>query len=158
RVRRDLGAVAPGVQLIGRFKEVVQQPLDRRQLADLLSGEAVDFLFGVGQVGVDFPILNIRDDKQRRVVELLAVLHRLLVGGAQLRVFAYSFVFNSDVAFIIDIGKALAAAVLLYTVLKDEAVAPGIGAAAARWLVADHLAQGDKMRLIALPFVEGGVG
>ena len=60
------------------------------------------------EVGVDLEAVEVADDQQRRVLEVLAVVQELLVGGLQVLVLA--LVLPGEVAALPDVGEAVPAA------------------------------------------------
>jgi hypothetical protein len=78
-----------------------------------------------GKVGVDFETVEIRDDEERRVLQVLPVEEELLIGLEQAA--ALAFVFPGEVALPPDVGPALAAAGLVDAALERVPGALRIG-------------------------------
>ena len=90
---------------------------------------------------MDNEAIHIADDQQRRVLQCLAVLLELLVGGFQ--VFVFALVFPGEVIAEPDIGPALAAAVLFQAALESVKGAVRVGRR--RLGLVQHFAKIKKM-------------
>ena len=152
----DLLGVAAGVQAFRLVEHGAQPGPFLGTGGDITMAEAVDALFGIGEVGMDFPMVDVSDDQQGRIFQVFAVTLQLLVGGAEVFVFVGRFVFDGEVVFVVDIGESVAVGGFDRR-LKYELFA-GLGrAVAAGHLDADQVADIAKMRLRALFFAERGV-
>ena len=147
-------AIAARVQAFWRVEEGAQPSPFLGTAGDFAMAEAVNALFGIGEVGMDFPVVDIGDDQKRRVVQIFAVLQQLLVSGVQ--VFVRRLVFDGEVVLKEDIGAPVATG-FLQRLLEDEDFAAFGLAIAAGHLDADQTAEVKKMRLRDLGFVEYGV-
>ena len=74
---------------------------------EVVEGDAVDLGAGAGEVGVDLDAVHVADDERGRVLEVLAVVEQLAVGGGEVGVRA--LVLPAEAAAPPDIGPALAA-------------------------------------------------
>lgn len=153
----DLCGVAVGMEAFGVFETVAQEFEDGGFVGDVGIGEAVDALFGVGEVGMDFPCGDVGDDEEGRVAKLFTVTEQLLVGVGEVTVFAGGFVFDGEMAFVEDIGETLRTGVFLDAIFKGEDFAGRIDSVRTGAIMADKFTEFGEVQLIALAFAEGGV-
>ena len=152
----DLLGVAAGVQAFGSLEHGAEPVHDLGPAGDFGVAEFVDALFGVGEVAVDLPVVDVGDDQQRGIVQVFAVLQQLLVGGFEVFVFVGAFVFDGEMVFVEDIGASVAAG-FLQGLLEDEGFA-GVGfAVAAGHVDANQAADIEEVGLPALELAQGGV-
>lgn len=113
-----------------------------------VDGDMHDLLAAVGEVGVDEVLLRVAGDQQRRIVQRLAVLQKLFIGGAQ--AFVWAFVLDGETSLEPHIGPAVAAAKLGDARLKGEELVLRVERSRRRMV--DPRAQVEKVLLIGLAF------
>ena len=123
----------------------------RRGAHEIIQREGVDDLLGAGEVRVDLKAVEIADHEQRRVLQRLSVLQKLLVGG--LKVLVLALVLPAEVVALPDIGKAVAAVLLLGALLKGVPLARGVSLVGR--LDTQHPAQVDEVLLGGSMLVAG---
>ncbi len=106
------------------------------------------------EVRVHFEAVEVADDEEGRVVERLAVVVQLAVGGRE--VLALALVLPGEVAALPDVGEAVTSAELLGTLLERVRVAGRIGLVRRRH--AEHPAQVDEVLLGGGPLGPLGAG
>ncbi len=141
-----------GLEGFGLVEEGVQPtlPVLGQQIVE---GDGVDALDGVGEVGVYENGVDVGYDEEGRVLQGLAVLEQLLIGFVEVGVFA--FVLPGEVVFFPDVGPALAAASLGRAGFEGEGLAGGVFFGGGG--VADEAAEVDEVLLAGGAFFEGGV-
>ena len=158
-LRRFFGhllGIAAGVQAFRRLEHIPKPAQDFGIAGDLAVAEGIDLLRRVGEVGVDFPVVDVGHDQKRRIVQVFAVSLQLLVGSLQVFVFVRRFVFDGKMTLVIDIGKTVSS-YLLERLLEDKGVASIRFAVSARHLYPDQAADIKKMRLSDLLLAQQGV-
>jgi len=122
-----------------------RQGARRRRLIALEIGqvEGVDMLDRAGEVSMHLEAGEVADDEERRVLQVLAVLEELLVGGRQ--VLALALVLPADVAAFPDIGPPSPAASLAGTALEGVVGAVGVGGRRRR--LTEHGAEVEEVLL-----------
>ena len=108
----DLLGIAARVQAFGRVEHVAQPARFLGIAGDFIMAKGINALLGIGEIGVDFPMVDIGNDQERRVVQVFAVFEQLLVSGVEVFVFVGRLVFNGKMPFKIDIGKSVSANLL----------------------------------------------
>jgi len=129
---------------LGGIVEQVADDFQRPGLAEGFERNLMDLLGGGREIGVNDDPVEVAGDKRGRVLQRLAVLEELCVGGVKVLVAA--FVFDGEVAAFPDVGVAVAAALLGRALLETEDGADGIGLRRGR--VAD---QGAEVEEVAHP-------
>jgi hypothetical protein len=92
---------------------------------------------------VDLDALDVADDQERRVLEVLAAVEQLLVGGLEVGVLA--LVLPGEDAALPDVGGAVPSPALGDALLERVVVTGGIGLV--RRGLAEHPTQVDEVRL-----------
>ena len=149
----NLLGIAAGVQAFRRLEQCAQPAHDFGIAGDLAVTEGIDLLRRVGEIGVDFPVVDIGDDQKRRIVQVFAVLQQLLVGSVQVFVFVGRFVFDREMTLVKDISATVPAG-LCERLLEDKGIAILGFAIAARHLHLDQATDIKKMRLTALQLAQ----
>jgi hypothetical protein len=111
----------------------------------VVKGELVDQRLGVGEIGVNLKAEKVADNQQRGIVEILAVLEQLQVGGFEILVL--SLVLPAKEAALPDVGKALVIAGFVDVLLEGVIKALGVGSG--RMRLVEDLAEIDEMRVRA---------
>ncbi len=127
-----------------RLKEKAAQHFQATDRADLTQGDPMHLRRRAGEVGVDFKVARVAGDKQRRIIERLAVLQELLVGLGE--VGASALVFEGEEAAFPDVGPTVAAAALGGPFFEGKDLAGGVGFS--RLGVADQFAEVEEMLLV----------
>ena len=109
-----------------------------------VEGDAMDLRAGAREVGVDLDQVHIADDERGRVLEVLAVVEQLAVGGGEVGVRA--LVLPAKAAALPDVGPALAAGAGAFRAgLESVGLAAGIALVGRR-----HVEQAAKVDEVLL--------
>ena len=130
-----------------RLEEDVAQEGQVLRLGQVGQRDLVFHRGGVGEVRADDNPFHVAHDHERRVLKCLGIAQELLVGGVEVLVLA--LVLPAEEALLPDVGKAVAAGVLLRAALEGEGLAGRVHLYRLR--MAQQPTQAQEMLLIARP-------